>query len=234
MARSYIKVFFDWNEVTAELTDAEKGRLIGAMLAYARGDPYQLPGNERFVFPAFKAQLDRDAAAYEEISEKRKQAGAKGGRQKQANASICYQEQANPSKSSQDKDQDKDKDKDKEWGYNARDGNGTQLEPGWNPNGTQMEPDWNPPTPEEVRQYMDEYASGRGLHVDTARASERFWNHYAGKGWTVQHWQPFAASWIEEDARNVQSNPALGYEQRKLTDEDFAGVLINFDEGATP
>ena len=221
MARSYIKVFFDWDEATAELTDAEKGRLIGAMLAYARGEPYQLPGNERFVFPAFKIQIDRDAAAYEEISEKRKLAGAKGGRQKQANASICYQEQANSNKSSQDKDKDQDKDQDKEGGYNAREG-------------THMEPGWNPPTPEEVRQYMDEYASGRALHVDTARASERFCNYHAGKGWTVQHWQPFAASWIEEDARKVQSNPALGYEQRKLTDEDFAGCLLNFDKGATP
>lgn len=138
---------------------------------------------------------------------------------------------------------------------------GTQMEPEWNPVGTQMEPEvrlgkvrlgevrgsavgtqmeprWNPPTPEEVRQYMDEYASGRGLCVDTVRASERFCNHYAGKGWTVQHWEPLAVNWIEDDARKqnnaAQSNPALDYAQRKLTDEDFAVCYIPLDGSVTP
>ena len=104
--------------------------------------------------------------------------------------------------------------------------------------GTQMEPRWNPPTPEEVRRYMDEYASGRGLCVDTVRASERFCNHYAEKGWNVQHWKPLAANWIDDDARKqsnaAQSNPALDYEQRKLTDEDFAVCYIPLDGSVTP
>ena len=230
MARSYIKLFLSWAETTSELTDAEKGRLVDAMIAYARGDPYQMPGNERFVFPVFKSQIDRDSAAYEEICDKRKQAGAKGGRQKQANASICYQEQAKPSKASQEeeKEEEKEEEEEKEKGYyntpRAR------VEPDWNPDGTQVEP----PSLEDVQRFMEEYASGIGANIDTARASDRFWNHQQAKGWKVQDWQPLARNWIEEDAQRqrtaVQSNPALAYDQR--SDTDYSGRIIDLSEYA--
>ena len=256
MARSYIKLFLSWAETTSELTDAEKGRLVDAMIAYARGDPYQMPGNERFVFPVFKSQIDRDSAAYEEICDKRKQAGAKGGRQKQANASNCYQEQAKPSKASQEEEEEEEKEKEKEKGYyntpRAR------VEPDWNPDGTQVEPEVRlgkgrlgkvrgdkgernpdgtqvePPSLEDVRRFMDEYASGIGANIDTARASDRFWNHQQAKGWKVQDWQPLARNWIEEDAQRqrtaVQSNPALAYDQRDST--DYSGHIIDLSEYA--
>ena len=115
MARKYIKVFFDWDEATSELTPEEKGRLIDALIAYAQGKPYSVEGNERFVFPGLRLQIDRDAAAYEEISEKRKQAGAKGGKQRAANqafASNCKQDKDQDKDQDQDEDKDEDKDKD--------------------------------------------------------------------------------------------------------------------------
>lgn len=221
MARSYIKLFLSWAEATAELTDAEKGRLVDAMIAHARGDPYQLPGNERFVFPVFKSQLDRDAAAYEEICDKRKQAGAKGGRQKQAKPSKASQE---------DKEKEEDKEKDKEKGYNARARDKPHLEPIRNRSGTQVEP----PALEDVRRFMDEYASGIGENIDTARASERFWNHQQAKGWNIQYWRPLARNWIEEDVQRqhtaVQSNPTLAYDQRDST--DYSGHIIDLSEYA--
>ena len=133
---------------------------------------------------------------------------------------------------------------------------GTQVEPGWNPDGTQVEPEvrlgkrrldkgrgnsdrWNPdgtqvepPTIQDVRRFMDEYASGMGANVDTARSSERFWNHQQAKGWNVQDWQPLARNWIEEDAQRQrtaeQSNPALAYSQR--SDTDYSGHIIDLPE----
>ena len=39
MARSYIMLYFDFIESTEGLTDVERGRLVMAMLAYARGEP---------------------------------------------------------------------------------------------------------------------------------------------------------------------------------------------------
>lgn len=37
MALEYIKVFYDWEEATETLTYEERGRLIIAMLQYAKG-----------------------------------------------------------------------------------------------------------------------------------------------------------------------------------------------------
>ena len=63
--KSYIKLFFDWEESAEALTDAEKLNLIRVMIAYASGKEYEFIGNERFVFPAFKTQLDRANGIYE-------------------------------------------------------------------------------------------------------------------------------------------------------------------------
>ena len=101
MSMKYLKVFYDWLEATKHLKPAQKGELIDAMVKYARGDPdveSGLKGAALILFPTFQRQIDADKSAYADISAKRKEAGAKGGKQKQANASKSYQ----------DKDQDKD------------------------------------------------------------------------------------------------------------------------------
>ena len=85
MALEYVPVFWNWIEVTGELNDQEKGRLIDAMVMYSRGGDWQdrIKGNERYLFPAFQMQIERARA----MSEKRADAGATGGKQAQANAS---------------------------------------------------------------------------------------------------------------------------------------------------
>lgn len=101
MAQEYVPVFWDWIEVTGELNDQEKGRLIDAMVMYSRGGDWQdrIKGNERYLFPAFRQQIERARA----MSEKRSDAGATGGKQAQANASKAKQIQANASKAKQTK-----------------------------------------------------------------------------------------------------------------------------------
>ena len=65
MARSYLKVYFDFDEKTDELNDSEKARLLLAMLRYAQtGEKPVLTGNERFLFSTFKGEIDRDIANY--------------------------------------------------------------------------------------------------------------------------------------------------------------------------
>lgn len=101
MALEYVPVFWDWIEVTGELNDQEKGRLIDAMVMYSRGGDWQdrIKGNERYLFPAFQMQIERAR----EKSDKRADAGATGGKQAQANASKAKQIQANASKAKQTK-----------------------------------------------------------------------------------------------------------------------------------
>ena len=99
MAQEYVPVFWDWIEVTGELNDQEKGRLIDAMVMYSRGGDWQdrIKGNERYLFPAFQMQIERAR----EKSDKRADAGATGGKQAQANASKAKQIQAKSSKRKQ-------------------------------------------------------------------------------------------------------------------------------------
>ena len=61
MAQHYTPIWDDWFEVTQELNAQEKGRLIDAIVAYDCGGDWQeqLKGNERYVFPGYRARIDR-------------------------------------------------------------------------------------------------------------------------------------------------------------------------------
>lgn len=114
---TYIKVFTDYLEAIEFLGDAERGRLFTALLTYAKtGAVPQLGGNERFVFPIMRAQIDRDMAAMAEISKTRsnaaKESYARRMQMQQMQANVASA--ANASKCCKDKDKDEDKEKDKD------------------------------------------------------------------------------------------------------------------------
>ncbi len=67
MPVEFFCAYHSYLEMMSALTDAEKGRLFTACLEYSKlGEVPQLSGNERFLFPAFKAQIDRDMEKYRE------------------------------------------------------------------------------------------------------------------------------------------------------------------------
>lgn len=75
--RSHLKVYFDFEAKAKELEEPEKGRLLLAMLRYAKdGTEPDMIGNERFLFPVFKAQIDEDIRTYDTKVTN----GSKGGR----------------------------------------------------------------------------------------------------------------------------------------------------------
>ena len=66
MARKYLKIFFDFDERAGALTSEEQGRLLLALLRYAAtGEKEELAGNERFLYPCFCVDIDRDGEVYE-------------------------------------------------------------------------------------------------------------------------------------------------------------------------
>ena len=66
MAIEYFCCYHSYLEMMELLNDAERGRLFVACLMYSKsGEVPELRGNERFVFPAFRSQIDRDMATYE-------------------------------------------------------------------------------------------------------------------------------------------------------------------------
>lgn len=94
MAKEYFCAYHSYLDIMTQLNDAEKGRLFVACLEYSRsGEVPQLSGNERFVFPAFKSQIDRDSAKYTERCDRNAQNGGKGGRPK--NRTVSEETQNN-------------------------------------------------------------------------------------------------------------------------------------------
>lgn len=106
MARAYFNAYHSFLKAIGPLNDAERGRLFTALLAYsASGEETELPGNERFLFPTMKEQIDRDRARYEARCEQNRRNGAMGGAKRKANA---------PQTPPKEKEKEKEKEKAKE------------------------------------------------------------------------------------------------------------------------
>lgn len=74
MALNSFNVYHSYLQSLEPLNDSERGRLFTAMLEYSiTGKCPELRGNERFIFPSFAAQIDRDREKYTKKCEKNSQ-----------------------------------------------------------------------------------------------------------------------------------------------------------------
>lgn len=93
MARTYMKIHFDFKERASALTPEEQGRLLLALLRYAStGEREELSGNERFLYPTFCMDIDRDTEIYEAKATNGKQ----GGRPKKELPLVLDEEEEKP------------------------------------------------------------------------------------------------------------------------------------------
>lgn len=128
----YIQIFADMESLFEPYDDAQRGRLIMAMMAYTyRGEEPNFTGVEKFIWPVLRQHIDRCA----QNVEAKKAAGSKGGKgsksskqteadesnvkQNEAEASKAKQTEADESESKRnahnhDHDNDHDKDNDKD------------------------------------------------------------------------------------------------------------------------
>ena len=113
MAREYVCLYHSYLKSVEPLNDAERGRLFTALLTYSStGAEPELHGNERFVFPTMRQQIDRDVEQYERKCSINRANGALGCK---ANGGERYRTPPErPPNAPQDKDKGKDKDKDKD------------------------------------------------------------------------------------------------------------------------
>ena len=166
MAREYFCCYHSYLEAMEQLNDAERGRLFTACLTYSKtGEAPELRGNERFVFPAFRSQIDRDNANYEETCKKRSKSASMRWDANDANASKCMQSDANDAK---EKEKEKEKTKEKEREKESKE----KVASGDAPSSRFV-----PPTVEEVREYCLERQNG----IDP----QAFVDFYASKNWMV-------------------------------------------------
>jgi len=78
MGMAYVRIFYDWLEITGGLSEDEKGRLIDGIIRYARdGEIVDLPGGEKFLFPIFIQRQDRDIKKYQQKCEREPHAYAR-------------------------------------------------------------------------------------------------------------------------------------------------------------
>ena len=102
MADTYIKIWDTYESYFEPLSAAEVGRLVLAMMKYkSSGTELELNGNERYVWPAIKRDLIKDA----EYIEGKRISGKAGGESKRK------QNEANVSKTKLEKEKEKEKDK---------------------------------------------------------------------------------------------------------------------------
>ena len=139
----YLKVFVDFADKIELLGDAERGRLFTAMLEYASsGAEPDLRGNERFIWPTAKSEIDRQTESYKSICETNKRIAT------ERYGTLRTVTERN--EACQDKDKDKDKDKENI---------------SFPPNGVKDNARARRPTVEEVAAYCIE----RGNRVDAER-----------------------------------------------------------------
>lgn len=80
MARDYAAVPHAYREEMSDLSDAEFGRLIRALLKYSEtGETMALRGNERFFAKRVMAEEDRHRKSYEDTVSARSRAGVASG-----------------------------------------------------------------------------------------------------------------------------------------------------------
>ena len=209
----YLKVWTSFRAVIAPLNDAEKGRLFDAMLIYAETgeEPAEFKGNERFLWPAAKQDIDRTAQKCETL----KKNGSNGGRPKtkgnQTEPNETKENQTEANESHNIKTSNIKKDNPKEI----------------SPSVIQRKADrFSPPTLDEVRAYCHE----RGNKVD----AERFVDFYASKGWKVgnqpmKDWKAAVRTWERDDRSKpgTSQQPQVpkkvavqDYEQRDYSDKE--------------
>lgn len=183
MALESFNAYHSYLDTMEALNDAECGRLFRALLEYsATGAAPELRGNERFVFPGMRSQIDRDIEKYNAKCARNRENGEKGGGHSPPNAPE------RPRTPPKDKDKEKDKDKDKDISFP--------------PNGVKDNAHAHRPTVEEVAAYCRE----RGNSVD----AERFVDFYASKGWKVgnqpmKDWKACVRTWERREDKPKQT-----------------------------
>ena len=257
--QSYIKLFFSFREETSALTDAEIGRLVRQMLAYGEfGDTDgAMSGNERFLFPVYRAQIARDSDRYAAIVETRAECGRAGARAKAAkrDSGICRNPEAKTGKTTK-KEEKKIKTEDEEKKIKAEDKEASAAAT----EGDDADSDdtealemyvcdnlqaMSPGNIDDLRFFAERLPEDViRLAVDIACANGvPKWTYVRAilSVWVERSIFTLEAAKADRDARSktggsgyksgAPENPALLYAQRAYSDSDYADLFVDLSGG---
>ena len=185
MAREYFNAYHSYLKSIDPLNDAERGRLFTALLFYSStGKEPELRGNERFIFPMMREQIDRDCDKYNKKCESNRQ-----------NIKVRwntneYERIPDDTKNTKEKEKTKEKTKTRE-----------SINGAFAPRSKFMKP-----TVDEVRAYCKERKN--------AVNPETFCDFYESKGWKIgkdpmRDWKAAVRTW---ERREPQSETNAAYD----------------------
>ena len=198
MGLDSFNVYHSYLKALEPLNDAECGRLLRACIQYSMtGEVPELRGNERFLFPSWQSQIDRDREKYEAKCRRNSENVSK-----RWNTTVYEKYERIPDDTKHTKDKDKDKDKD-----NIKEKTPSESK----------RKVFVPPTVEEVRAYC----TGRKNGIDP----QSFVDFYSSKGWVVgkspmKDWKAAVRTW--EHSRKAEGGSSVGAE-RLVTLADLQG-----------
>lgn len=213
MALAYLQIFADKVELLEPFDDAERGRLLTAMLDYALHDEEPLlTGNERYIWPVFRQMIDQSkqalhakqtagharqtkqsAAPAQQDTAETQQTAADGSSSQQSAAPAQQEAAERPiNQESRIKNQESGiRNQEMEEGKRTR---------------------FRPPTVDEVIAY----ARDAGLVIN----AQRFVDYFTSKGWKVggsgmKDWRAAVRNWVARE----QLPPSRGGPVVKVTEQ---------------
>ena len=193
-------LYTEQKEVIDNLTDEDAGKLFKGIFDYALGNEPQFNNLLKLVFIPIRQQLERNAKKYAEIKEKRRIAGAKGGKQKvanQANANFAKQNQANQAVNVHDNVHANVHDN-----VHVNDNNNVYLSKDKykeNNNTNSQKENLKKPTIEEIKNYC--------LERKNSINPSQFFDYYESKGWLIgktpmKDWKAAIRTWEQNQSKN--------------------------------
>lgn len=179
MARKFLCVYYDQEEAWTQLGDGEAGRLLKALIAYAkRGEEPALTGAERSAWAFLKVQVDANNDSYDAKISKCREAGKASAAKRQQTSTDVNERQ----RTSTNKNNNKNKNK--------------------NNNDIESKERFAPPTLEEVRTYCQE----RMNTVDPERFVDYYTSNgwKVGKN-PMKDWKAAVRSWERSDSATQKS-----------------------------
>ena len=187
--RSFV-LYTEYEQAFSELEPEEQGALIMAIFSYVRtGEVAPLSGGAAMAFLFIRGQLDRDREKYDEIREKRAEAGRKGGKQTQANRANAYKPKQTRAKQAENGNVYAfDNDSDTVYG------DGDADKRSGSPIGVAG---WIPPTIAEIKVFCGE----QGLTVDAAKFVEYYTRRdwLLGGGEPMTDWRTAVVGWAKRE-----------------------------------
>ena len=192
MARDYVCLYHSYLDAMEALCDAERGRLVTAMINHSqRREIGELSGNERYIWPMIRSQIDRDIEAYTQKCEKNRESG---GKRTVANASERQRTVANATK-------EKGKGEEKE-----------EYSPPKSP--SERGKRFDPPTVEEVQAYCSERNNSVDAQTFVDFYASKGW--LVGKN-PMKDWKAAVRTW--ERNRDGYSQPKVKVTARDPFDD---------------